>query len=257
MGEIIVVASGKGGVGKTALTAGIGEALDSYDKKVLLIDTDMGLRNLDIALGVENEVVFDVLDCIDGRCGINDALIKISCKNGGLSFLPAAQSRGGKHADAEKFSSFCSGLKNDFDFIILDSPAGLGIGLSSCCCDSAIVVVQPYIASVRDADRCIDILERNNISGLKLVINGVRPELISKGIMWNVDDIVDLLGIPLLGIVPFDDELLKGALANKQSIAFEAFGNIAGRMAGENIPVIDINRKKIGLTDRIKKFLKK
>lgn len=130
MGEIIAVASGKGGVGKTVAVTGLGQALAKKDKKVLLIDVDFGLRNLDISLGVENEVVFDVLDCIDGRCSINDAIIRIQGFDDKLMFLPASQSRGGKYIDENKFREFFLGLKDEFDYIIADCPAGLGLEFS-------------------------------------------------------------------------------------------------------------------------------
>ena len=257
MGEIIVIASGKGGVGKTAVTAGLGIALDSYDKRVLLIDADFGLRNLDIALGVESDVVYDILDCVDGRCTFETAAINIKEKND-IFFLPAPQSRSGKYIDEAAFVEFCESLRDKFDYIILDAPAGLNLELIAKCADRAIIVVQPFIASLRDADRCVDILGRNGVDDVKLVINCVRRELIADGRMWNVDNIIDLLGIPLLGIIPYDEEVLKGiAAADRKSIVFKALNNCSGRILGENIPVINPSKKQKRFGNGFKRIFKK
>ena len=256
MGEIIAVSSGKGGVGKTAVVAGLGEALAKRGKKVLLIDADFGLRNLDIALGVQDEVVFDVLDCVDGRVSAEDAMISIS-DFGDLFFLPASQSRGGKYIDLQQFAEFCQSIKQDFDFVIMDCPAGLELAVPLSVCDRAFVVVQPYIASVRDADRCIDLFQRHNIDEITLIVNGVDPILMSKGVMWNLDDIVDLLGIPLFGIVPYDAQLMNQSAADRNSVAFTAFSNIAGRMDGEDVPIIKLEKKKSGFAFRKRNIFKK
>lgn len=244
MGEIIAVASGKGGVGKTVTVAGLGQALAKKDKKVLLVDVDFGLRNLDIALGVENEVVFDVLDCIDNRCNLNDALIKIPDFDDKLLFLPASQSRGGKYIDEEKFREFFSSLKDEFDFVIVDCPAGLGLEMVASCVDKAIIVVLPYISAIRDADRCIDMFEKNNVEDSKLLINAMRYELVESKVMWNADDIMDLLGIEVIGIVPYDEEVLKGSKADKTSFAYTAFENISSRILGESVPIMNIKKMK-------------
>lgn len=256
MGEIIAISSGKGGVGKTAVTAGLGESLAKKDKKVLLIDGDFGLRNLDLTLGVQDEVVFDILDCVDGRAELEKAMIKISTAEE-LYFLPASQSRGGKYIEQEAFESFCEGLKEQFDFILMDCPAGIDLAIPVSVCDRAIVVVQPYIASVRDADRCIDFFDRNNIDDVTLVINGVDPVLINKGVMWNLDDIVDLLGTKLLGIVPYDTQLINQSTADRESVAFVAFSNMANRLLGEDVPIIKLDKKKSGFIFRRKRIFKK
>lgn len=256
MGEIIAVSSGKGGVGKTALAAGLGEALAKEDKRVLLIDTDFGLRNLDLALGVQDEVAFDVLDCVDGRVSAEDAMIQISGTDG-LMFLPASQSRGGKFINCERFVEFCNEIKKDFDYVIIDCPAGLELNIPVSVCDKAIVVVQPYIASIRDADRCIDFFEKHNIEDVTLVVNGVDLVLISKKIMWNLDDVVDLLGIHLLGIVPYDSQLMKQSEADRESVAFAAFANIASRILGEDVPIMKLDKKKSGFVFRKRRIFKK
>ena len=256
MGEVIAISSGKGGVGKTALTAGLGEALAKKGSRVLLIDTDFGLRNLDLALGVQDEVAYDILDCVDGRVTAEDAMIQIPGADG-LMFLPASQSRGGKYINNERFADFCDGLKKEFDYIIVDCPAGLELSVPLSICDRAVVVVQPYIASIRDADRCVDLFERHNIADITLVVNGVDPILISKGIMWNLDDIVDLLGIPLLGIVPYDSAIIGQSTADRSTVAFTAFRNIAARIMGEDVPIIKLDKKKSGFVFRKKRIFKK
>lgn len=256
MGEIIAISSGKGGVGKTAVTAGLGESLAKKGKKVLVIDGDFGLRNLDLTLGVQDEVVFDILDCIDGRVETEKAMIKIEGAEE-FYFLPASQSRGGKYIDKDAFESYCKNLKEQFDYCLIDCPAGIDLGLPVSVCDRAVVVVQPYIASVRDADRCIDFFERNNIDDITLIINGVDPVLISRGTMWNLDDIVDLLGIKLLGIVPYDTQLINQSAADRQSVAFVAFSNIADRLLGEDVPIIKLEKKKSGFVFRKKRIIKK
>ena len=256
MGEVIAVSSGKGGVGKTALAAGLGEALAKKEKRVLLIDTDFGLRNLDLALGVQDEVAYDVLDCVDGRVSAEDAMIQVPGTDG-LMFLPASQSRGGKYINTERFAEFCGELKKEFDYVIVDCPAGLELSVPLSICDRGIVVVQPYIASIRDADRCIDLFEKHNIGDITLAVNGVDPVLISKGIMWNLDDIVDLLGIPLLGIVPYDSALISQSEADRSSVAFGAFENIASRIMGEDVPIMKLDKKKSGFVFRKKRIFKK
>ena len=255
MGEIIAVSSGKGGVGKTAIVAGLGEALAHKGKKILLIDADFGLRNLDLTLGVQDRVNYDILDCVDGRISAEKAMIHIS-EHGELYFLPASQSRGGKYIDMEQFTNFCKQIKEEFDLVIMDCPAGLELLTAFSVCDRALIVVQPYIASIRDADRCADAFERNNVQDIKLVVNGVDPVLISKGVMWNLDDIVDLLGIELLGIVPYDAQLMKQSEAKRDTVAFEAFDNIASRIIGEDIPILKLNKKKSGFIFKRKNIKK-
>ncbi len=256
MGEIIAISSGKGGVGKTAVAAGLGESLAKKGKKVLLIDGDFGLRNLDLTLGVQDEVAFDILDCVDGRVELDKAVIKLAGADE-FYFLPASQSRGGKYIDHDAFEQFCKNLKEQFDYCLLDCPAGIDLGLPVSVCDKAIVVVQPYIASVRDADRCIDFFDRNDIDDVTLAINGVDPVLINRGVMWNLDDIVDLLGVSLLGIVPYDAQLINQSAADRGSVAFAAFSNIAGRILGEDIPIIKLDKKKSGFVFRKKRIFKK
>lgn len=256
MGKIIIIASGKGGVGKTTTAAMLGTALSQRGKKVLVCDIDFGLRNLDIAFGVQDSVVYDVLDCVDGRCTLDEASIEISDK---LFFLPASQSRRIKFVDMTKVSEYISSISEGFDFILLDSPAGIGVTLEECavCADEALIVVRPYMSSVRDADRCIDVLEENGVLEASLIINDVDNMLINDGTMMNADRTADLLGIPVLGIVPHDKDILSGEKLGGDGAAKKAFSNIAGRMLGEKIPIMNFDEKKDGLIKKIRLFFKK
>lgn len=258
MGKIIVVTSGKGGVGKTTVTAGLGTALSKRNKKVLLADTDFGLRNLDLVLGVESQVVYDVLDCIDERCEFNDAVISFP-DNENLYFLPASQSRSGRHIEKDKFISFFRNLSEDFDYIFLDSPAGLGpvIDMDAELCDEAIIVAGTYISSVRDSDRCIDILERNKVKDFHLIINAHREELSKNGVLLEPEYVMDILGIPLLGIVPYDDYQLNRNSEIKDAPSEQAFSNISGRMLGEKIPVNAKEKKKISFSKKLMNLFNK
>ena len=258
MGKIIVITSGKGGVGKTTVTAGLGSALSKRGQKVLLADTDFGLRNLDLVLGSESSVVYDILDCLDGRCTFEDAVITFP-DNENLFFLPASQSRSGKHIDEEKFSEFFNELREDFDFILLDSPAGLGpvFEMDAKVSDSALIVVNTYITSVRDSDRCIDMLMRAGVEELSLVINSYRNDLVQNGTMMKPEFVMDLLGIPLIGIVPYDESQLNRAQVKENSPAEIAFSNVAGRFLGEKIPVSVLNKEKISLGKRFMSMFKK
>lgn len=257
MGKIILVTSGKGGVGKTTTVAGLGAALSKKGKKVLLSDTDFGLRNLDLALGVESQVVYDVLDCLDKRCSFEDAVITFA-DNENLFFLPASQSRSGRHIDNEAFIEFFKAQSENFDYILLDSPAGLGpvFEMDAGLCDEAIIVVEPYISSVRDSDRCIDILMRNNVAEINLIINSFREELAEKGLFMKPEYIMDLLGIKLLGIVPYDESCYDCILKSDNSLAAGAYSNIAGRMLGGKIPVGGTKEIKISLAEKIKSLFK-
>lgn len=250
MGEVIAVVSGKGGVGKTTAVANIGAALASLKKRVLLVDADMGLRNLDIALGVENEIVYDIADVLDGVCKCEDAVIKIAERDG-LYFIPSPQTRTSSCILSEGFRKFCSDMKEEYDFVIVDGPAGLGEGFLKAIAgaDFAIVVAQGYKASLRDADRTIDVLFKEGIDKVSVLINLMRPELVANGIMHNVDYILDVLGTSLLGIIPEDLSLLdsvsekKSALSDEETFSKEAFLNTAKRIIGETVPIMDFNKE--------------
>lgn len=250
MSEIIVIASGKGGVGKTTVTANIGAVLSHKSNKVIIVDTDMGLRNLDVALGLENNVVYDALDVINGVCSITKAAIQ---KKGyeNLYLLPGIQTGNSDSINPEQMNKLCHLLSQQFDYVLLDSPAGLEKGFYNAaqCADSAIVVTEPFTASIRDADKTIDAFESIGIKNIKLIINGIRVDYIKKGITPNVDDIVDVLGVPILGIIPYDEHILYCAgqgcpvMEIKDAPSAVAFDNIAKRLMGEYVPIMDMETK--------------
>jgi len=260
MGEVIVITSGKGGVGKTTVTANLGAALSKSGKKVCVLDTDMGLRNLDLALGLENNIVYDAIDVVTGICTLEQATVSVEGFDS-FDLIPAPQSRNCDYIKPEMIIELCDMLRKKYDYILLDSPAGIDKGFRNAVAgaDKAIIVTQPYIASVRDADRAIDYIEKTDIEDMRVIINAVRVEEIKSGILMNVDSVVDLLGIPVLGIVPWDENIPKLAVGGKtvmtqeKAISFTAYKNIASRINGESVPVMDITPPKKGFFSRFKK----
>ncbi len=247
MGEVIVVTSGKGGVGKTTTTANIGTALALHGRKVVLVDTDIGLRNLDVVLGLENRIVYDIVDVIEGFCRLRQAVIKDK-RFENLFLLPAAQTRDKTAVSPSQMITLCDEMKKDFDYVIIDCPAGIEQGFKNAIAGAqkAIVVTTPEVSAVRDADRIIGLLEANEIRDPGLLINRVKPDMIRRGDMMSIDDIIDILAVSLVGIVPDDEKIListnKGepAVTDKRSIAGRAYNNIARRLMGEEVTVLDI-----------------
>lgn len=250
MGKIIITASGKGGTGKTTTAANLGAALATRGNLVALVDMDMGLRNLDVILGLESSIVYDISDVIDGGCVLDDALIK-DTKYENLYFIPSPQTRPASSLRDEDVRRIWNQLSDRFDYCIVDAPAGVGGGFlyAAMCADTAVIVTMPEITALRDADRAISVLEDMDVKDIRVVINRVRPDMIDRGIMMNMDDCVDILQIPVLGIVPDDEELiissLRGELAvsNPDSKAGQAFLNIAARLSGEEVPVMELDGK--------------
>ena len=261
MGKIILIASGKGGTGKTTAAANIAAAISASDKLTLAVDMDIGLRNLDIALGLESSVVYDICDVIEGRCTLDEALIKDNTR-GNLYILSAPQTRAAADFDRDAFSDLWQRLKDRFDYCVIDAPAGIGGGFEYALsgADAAVVVTTPEVSALRDADRVISVIEDCGLEDIRLILNRVRPDLIHNGVMMNADDCVDMLGIPILGIVPEDDELkiaaLKGELAvSNNASAGIAFSNIAKRILGEEIPIMDFE-VKTGFWGRLRHIFK-
>lgn len=260
MGEVIVITSGKGGVGKTTVTANLGAALSKSGKKVCVLDTDMGLRNLDLALGLENNVVYDAIDVVTDICTLEQATVSVDGFEN-FDLIPAPQSRNCDYITPEMIVKLCDMLREKYDYILLDSPAGIDRGFRNAVAgaDKAIVVTQPYIASVRDADRAIDYIEKTDIKDMHLIINSMRAEEVKSGILMNVDSIIDLLGIQILGIIPYDEKIPKLAVDGKtvisedESISTIAYKNIAARMNGESIPIMDMTPGKKGIFYKLKK----
>ena len=263
MGNVIVVTSGKGGVGKTTTTANIGTALALLGKRVVLIDADIGLRNLDVVMGLENRIVYDLVDVVEGVCRIKQAIIKDK-RYEGLFLLPAAQTRDKTAVTPAQMQQLCQDLKEQFDYILIDCPAGIEEGFKNAIAgaDKAIVVTVPEVSAVRDADRIIGLLAANEISDPLLVINRIRMDLVKPGDMMNIEDTIDILGIDLLGVVPDDEKIVvstnKGepVVTVQDSLAGQAFGNIARRLMGEDIPVFNLEKENT-IMDRLRKFFGK
>lgn len=251
MAKVYVVTSGKGGVGKTTTTANLGAGLALKGNKVLLIDTDIGLRNLDVVIGLENRIVYDLVDVIEGKCRIAQALIKDKrCSN--LCLLPAAQIRDKNDINGEQMKTLIDALRNDFDYIIIDCPAGIEQGFRNAivAADEALVVVTPEVSAVRDADRIIGLLEANEINEIKLVVNRMRMEMVKEGNMMSVQDIVDILAKDVLGVVPDDESIVistnKGEplIFKGNSLASKAYRNMIQRILGKEVPFLKLDVKK-------------
>ena len=264
MGEVIVVTSGKGGVGKTTTTANLGAALAMRGKKVVLVDTDIGLRNLDVVMGLENRIVYDIVDVVEGKCKLRQALIKDK-RFTDLFLLPAAQTRDKSAVNEAQMQELTSKLKEDFDFILIDCPAGIEQGFKNAIsgANRALVVTNAEISSIRDADRIIGLLEASEIKNPELIINRIRPGMVRKGEMMDVEDILDLLSIDLIGVVPEDENIItqtnKGepAVSNRKAPSGKAYIEIARRILGENVEITIPGRKPDGLFSKIKKAFKK
>jgi septum site-determining protein MinD len=261
LGEAIVVTSGKGGVGKTTTSANLGTALALTGKRVCLVDTDIGLRNLDVIMGLENRIIYDLVDVVNGRCTPQKALIKdkrFEC----LYLLPAAQTSDKTAVTPEQMKDLITELKQDYDYIIIDCPAGIEQGYKNAVsgADKALVVTTPEISSVRDADRIIGLLEKEDIESPKLVINRIRSHMMKNGDTLDVDEIVSLLAIDLIGIIADDDDVIK-ASNNGEPIAMDpsskaaiSYRNIARRILGESVPLQSLDETKQGVFSKIKKF---
>lgn len=260
MGEVIVITSGKGGVGKTTTTANLGSALALNNKKVVLVDTDIGLRNLDVVMGLENRIVYDIVDVVEEKCKLRQALIKDKRFND-LFLLPAAQTRDKSAVNEEQMRDLTEKLKEEFDYILIDCPAGIEQGFKNAIAGAsrAIVVTTAEISAIRDADRIIGLLESSEIKNPELVINRLRPAMVRKGEMMDVEDIVDLLSIDLIGVVPDDEYIIthtnKGepVVTNTKAPSGRAYVETARRILGENIEVTIPGREK-GFFEKLKKF---
>lgn len=247
MNKTIVITSGKGGVGKTTTVANLGTGLALEGKKVLLIDTDIGLRNLDVVLGLENRIVYDIVDVVEGTCRIKQALIKDK-RYEGLYLLPAAQTRDKNAITPEQMKDLIKDLEQEFDYILLDCPAGIEQGFKNAIAgaQSAIIVTVPEVSSVRDADRIIGLLSANEIDDAVLLINRIRPFLVKKGDMLAIDDTLEVLGLDLIGVVPDDESIIRStnlgepAVTDKKSLAGKAYRNITKRILGEEVPLLEL-----------------
>ncbi|WCK53639.1 septum site-determining protein MinD [Aneurinibacillus sp. Ricciae_BoGa-3] len=261
MGEAIVITSGKGGVGKTTTTANIGTALAQLGKKVCLVDTDIGLRNLDLVMGLENRIICDLVDVIEGTCKLNQALIKDKRFEDLLYLLPAAQTKDKTAVTPEQMVALVEQLKADFDFVLIDCPAGIEHGFRNAVAGAskAIVVTTPEISSIRDADRVIGLLEKENMEALYLVVNRVRQHLVKSNDALDVDDVVSMLSVDPIGYVPDDEEVIKH-LTLKEPVAMNhdaragiAYRNIARRMLGDAVPFMNLE-EQTGFMTKVKRL---
>ncbi len=261
MGEVIVITSGKGGVGKTTSSANLGTGLASLGKKVVLIDADIGLRNLDVVLGLENRIVYDIVDVVEGNCRIKQALIKDK-RYETLFLLPAAQTRDKDAVSEKQMIELCDTLRNDFDFILIDCPAGIEQGFKNAIAgaDRALVVTTPEVSAVRDADRIIGLLEAAEINRPMLVLNRLRVDMVERGEMMSIDDVSEILAVDIIGVVPDDENIVistnKGepTVTDDKSFSGQAYRNITKRILGEDIPLMDLQIKK-GFKDKFLKLI--
>ena len=265
MTRIITITSGKGGVGKTTIVANLGTALAKLGKKVALIDADFGLRNLDLLLGLENRVVYTILEVIAGECSIEKALVKDK-RQPGLALLPAAQNRNKEAVSPEQVKEIISKITPNFDYLIVDCPAGIELGFRNAiaAAKEAIIVTTPEMAAVRDADRVIGLLEAEGIKKISLIVNRLRAEMVQLDKMISVEDIIDLLVIPLIGIVPDDERVIVSTnrgepivLEDRPSLPGMALRNIARRFEGEEVPFLDLMASYDNLFTRLRRLFKK
>lgn len=262
-GRVLVVTSGKGGVGKTTATANIGAGLALRNRKVVLIDADIGLRNLDVVMGLENRIVYDLVNVVEKTCKTKQALIKDK-RFENLFLLPAAQTREKDAVKPEQMKELCEELRKEFDYIIIDCPAGIEQGFRNAIAgaDQAIIVTTPDVSAVRDADRIIGLLQANEIPAPRLIVNRVRQQMVRKGDMMDIDDVNDILAIELLGVVPDDESVIVSTNRGEPSVlesgskAGTAFRNIVARIEGEEVPFMSLDYD-LGIFDKIRRFMKK
>ena len=245
MSEVIVITSGKGGVGKTTTTANVGTGLAQLNKKVVLIDTDIGLRNLDVVMGLENRIVYNLVDVVEGNCRMKQALIKDK-RYPNLCLLPSAHE-----------------LREEFDYILLDCPAGIEQGFKNAIAgaDRALVVTTPEVSAIRDADRIIGLLEANELKKTELIVNRLRMDMVKRGDMMSIADVTDILAIDLIGAVPDDEQIVVSTnqgepLVGSDCLAGQAYANICRRILGEEVPFLDLETKS-GVWSKFKDLFKK
>lgn len=256
-GKVIVITSGKGGVGKTTATASIGAALARDGKRVAVVDMDIGLRNLDVVMGLENRVVFNIVDVVNGKCRASQAAIK-DRRIDNLFLIPASQSDNKNAVSPDQMVTVCEELKKEFDFILMDCPAGIEQGFENAVAgaDEAVVICTPEVSSIRDADRIIGLLYAKQITP-KLIVNRIIPAMVEKGDMLSHEDVVDVLSVDLIGLVEMDDQVIVSSntgsplVMNKESKAGLAFSRIAMRLNGQPDLPIEIPRTQGGLFKKL------
>jgi septum site-determining protein MinD len=246
-GKVVTVTSGKGGVGKTTATANIGSALAEIGHKVVCIDADIGLRNLDVVLGLENRIVYDLVDVVEGRCRLRQAMIRDK-RLPELYLIPAAQTRDKSALSPSDMVHLCDELRPEYDWIMVDSPAGIERGFRNALApaDVVMVITNPEVSAVRDADRIIGLIEAEEKGPARLVINRIKPDMVRRGDMLSVEDVLELLAVQLVGLIPDDETVVLSTnrgvpvVLDGKSRAGQAFRNIARRLNGEEVPFINL-----------------
>ena len=261
--RVITITSGKGGVGKTTVSANLAAALAMMGRKVVAIDADIGLRNLDVVMGLENRIVYDLVDVIEGRCRLRQAMIKDK-RQPELYLIPAAQTRDKMAVSPSDMVLVCYQLRQEMDYVVIDSPAGIERGFRNAIApaDQIIIVTNPEVSAVRDADRIIGLIEAEEKGPAKLLINRLKPAMVARGDMLSIDDVLDILAIDLIGVIPEDESILvssnQGLPVAMSSIngssASQAFRNVAQRLEGAEIPFLDLTQKA-GLMERLRLWL--
>ena len=246
--NVTVVTSGKGGVGKTTTSANVGTGLAKLGKKVCLIDTDIGLRNLDVVMGLENRIVYNLVDVVEGNCRVKQALIRDK-RHPGLYLMPSAQTKDKSAVSPGQMIKIIEYLKEQFDYIILDCPAGIEQGFQNAIAgaERALVVTTPEVSAIRDADRIIGLLEANGFEKMDLIINRLRTDMVKRGDMMSAADVVDILGIPLIGIVPDDENVVVATnqgepLVGSDAPAGMAYSNVVSRIEGKEVPLLNFEK---------------
>ena len=254
---VITITSGKGGVGKTTTTANLGVALAMLGQRVVVVDADIGLRNLDVIMGLENRIVYDLVDAVEGHCRLRQALIRDK-RLSELYLLPAAQTRDKTAVNPEQMVDLCDQLRPDFDYVLIDSPAGIEQGYRNAVApaDRVLIVTTPEVSAVRDADRIVGLVEVEQKDSPELVINRLDPAMVRRGQMLSTVDVVEILAIELIGIVPEDPAILvstnrgQPVALDGRTPAGQAFTNIARRLMGEEVPLLVLD-KSSGFFNRI------
>lgn len=264
MSRIIVVTSGKGGVGKTTVTSNLGMAIARLGRRVALVDADFGLRNLDLLLGLENRVVYTAIDVLAGQCRLDQALVKDK-RQEGLVLLPAAQSRTKESISPAHMKKLVAALAEKYEYVIIDSPAGIEMGFQNAiaAAKEALIVTTPEIAAVRDADRVVGLLEAHSLKRINLIVNRLKPAMVQADQMMSVQDVQEILAIPLIGVIPDDERVIISSnrgeplvLAEHVSLPGTAVNNIARRLEGEQVPFLDLMAEHDSFINRIRRLFR-